>query len=273
MATSAVFFPFELFGEGGTAAGARALGDALREQLRENRGEEKKIRPQAYSGRVRVREMDFSTMKACKHWRERGHRAAARAWDRDDFLLWVAGGHHGLVPVYEELARRHGNALIVQLDGHLDVQNLSESKETLSHGNFLIHCSGHPEIFNIGHRDLLLPETHVKRYFAETLSAAQIATDLPGCLAKLRSRVAGADRVFIDLDWDVMDPAYFPAVTHPVPFGLTAQQLLEIIDACWSERTVGLGMSEFAPARDRGEQSLALAVWLMDWLLLRIYES
>ena len=86
-------------------------------------------------------------------------------------------------------------------------------------------------------------------------------------------RVARADRVFIDLDWDVMDPAYFPAVTHPVPFGLTGQQLLGIIGACWSDRTVGFAMSEFAPARDRDEQSLALAVWLMDWLMLKLYEA
>jgi arginase family enzyme len=273
MRTSAVFFPFELFGEGGTAAGARALADALREQLRDNRREGRHVRPQAYAGRVRVRELDFSTLKACRHWRERGRRAAARVWDQDEFLLWVAGGHHGLVPVYEELAGRHAKALIVQLDGHLDIQNFSESTEALSHGNFLLHCSGKPEVINIGHRDLLLPATQIERYFAATFPAERVGTDFAGCLSELRSRVAGADRVFIDLDWDVMDPTYFPAVTHPVPFGLTAQQLLQIVLACWSDRTVGLGMSEFAPARDRNEQSLALAVWLMDWLLLKLHEE
>ena len=67
-----------------------------------------------------------------------------------------------------------------------------------------------------------------------------------------------------------MDPSCFPAVTHPVPFGLTGQQLLQIIEACWSDRTAGLAMSEFAPARDRDEQSLTLAVWLMDWLMLKL---
>jgi arginase family enzyme len=273
MGTSAVFFPFELFGEGGTAAGARALADALREQLRDSRREERKVRPQAYAQCVRVRELDFSTLKACRHWRERGRRAASRAWDKDDFLLWVAAGHHGLVPVYEELAHRHANALVVQLDGHLDIENFRDSTEALSHGNFLIHCSPIPEIINIGYRDLLLPITDVKSYFSGSFSAAQIAADWAGCLDEVRSRVARADCVFIDLDWDVMDPASFPAVTHPVPFGLTGQQLLQIIEACWSERTVGLGMSEFAPARDRDEQSLALAVWLMDWLMLKLHEA
>jgi arginase family enzyme len=273
MRTSAVFFPFELFGEGGTAAGARALADALREQLRDNRREERKVRPQAYAGSVRVRELDFSTLKACRRWRERGQRAAGGAWDKNDFLLWVAGGHHGLVPVYEELARRHANALIVQLDGHLDIQNFAESTETLSHGNFLIHCSVKPEVINIGHRDLLLPVAEIERYFAAALPAERVASDFTGCLSELRSRVGQAERVFIDLDWDVMDPAHFPAVTHPVPFGLTSQQLLQIIEACWSERTVGMGMSEFAPARDRHEQGLALAVWLMDWLMLKLHEE
>jgi len=273
MQTSAVFFPFELLGEGGTAAGARALADALREQLKDNRREEGKVRPQAYAGHIGVRELDFSTLKACNHWRERGRRAASRAWDKDDFLFWVAGGHHGLVPVYEELARRHANALVIQLDGHLDIQDFSESTEALSHGNFLAHCAPRPAVINIGHRDLLLPAAEVERYFAGIFPADRIAADFARCLSELRSRVAGADRVFIDLDWDVMDPAYFPAVTHPVPFGLTGQQLLQIIEACWSDRIVGLGMSEFAPARDRDEQSLALAVWLMDWLLLKLHET
>jgi arginase family enzyme len=273
MRTSAVFFPFELFGEGGTATGARALADALREQLRDNRQESRKVRPQAYAGRVRIRELDFSTLKSCIHWRERGRRAAAGAWDKSNFLLWVAAGHHGLAPVYEELASRHGNSLVVQLDGHLDIQNFSDSTETLSHGNFLSHCSPRPPVINVGHRDLLLPAAEVERFFTWTIPADQLAGDFARCLSELRSRVARADRVFIDLDWDVMDPAYFPAVTHPVPFGLMAQQLLQIIEACWSDRTVGLGMSEFAPACDRNDQSLGLAVWLMDWLMLKIHAN
>ena len=38
----------------------------------------------------------------------------------------------------------------------------------------------------------------------------------------------------LDLDWDVLDPAYFPAVSRPVPFGLSPAVLLRLIEAVWT---------------------------------------
>ena len=108
----------------------------------------------------------------------------------------------------------------------------------------------------------------INKYIAQGWEKAGIrrpaarATDLEFCR-----------RVFLDLDCDVFDPAFFPAVTQPVPFGLGPAQVLRVLDAVWSERVVGLAVSEFDPGRDRNDMSLAALMWLIEHLLLRRYEK
>jgi arginase family enzyme len=89
----------------------------------------------------------------------------------------------------------------------------------------------------------------------------------------VRELATAADRVFIDIDCDVLDPAFFPATAHPLPFGLASPQLLQFIDAAWGDNVCGVAVSEFDPGRDRGDQSLNTLVWLLEHLLLKRYET
>ena len=104
MKTSAVFFPFDLFGSAGAGAGADLLADELGEILADNRRERVPTRAQAYAGQVHLRRFAFDTLEAYAGWREQGRRAVRRALGRGDFLLWVTGNHLGALPVYDELA-------------------------------------------------------------------------------------------------------------------------------------------------------------------------
>jgi arginase family enzyme len=189
-------------------------------------------------------------------------------------LLWVTGNHLGVLPLYDEMARAGPETLVIQLDAHLDIYNLSDGTAELSHGNFLLHCAGPlPPIINIGNRELLLRPDYVRSYYQATFSAASVANDLESALASVRAASKKAKQVFLDLDCDVFDPAYFPAVTHPLPFGLNPQQVLRLLDAAWTGKVAGIAISEFDPGRDRNDQSLATLVWLMEHLLLRIHEG
>jgi agmatinase len=89
----------------------------------------------------------------------------------------------------------------------------------------------------------------------------------------VREACQKASRIVIDIDCDVFDPAFFPGSAHPLPFGLSPQTLLRFLDAAWSEKVIGLAISEFDPARDVRDQSLATLVWLLEYVLLRKYES
>lgn len=273
MKTTAIFFPFDLFGSRGAGAGAALLADELREVLADNRRETVPTRAAAYTGHVRMREMSFETVADYQGWRRRGHRAARSALGRDDFLVWVAGNHLGVLPVYDELSGRD-DVLVVQLDAHLDVHHFRECTPEPSHGNFLLHCVGSlPPLLNLGHRDLLLPTQHVGRYYQQTFSAAELAIDPAPALKALRARAGRAARVYFDIDCDVFDPAHFPAVAEPVPFGLGPEMVLRLMDAAWIGNVAGVFLSEFEPARDRDDRSLAMAVWLLEYVLLRKYES
>jgi agmatinase len=273
MQTSAIFFPFDLFGGGGTAAGVSLLADELREVLADNRRETAATRARSYTPHVRLREFTFATLPAYAGWRQQGRRAARQVLRRGDFLLWVTGNHLGALPVYDELAGAGGRALVVQLDAHLDIHHFRDCTPELSHGNFLLHCDGPlPPLVNAGHRDLLLTPDYVARYYQATFAAAELALDPGPALAHLGAAAKAAERVYLDIDCDVFDPAFFPAVSQPVPFGLSPHLVLRLIDAVWTPKVAGLLLSEFDPGRDHNDQALATLVWLLEYLLLRRYE-
>ena len=79
--------------------------------------------------------------------------------------------------------------------------------------------------------------------------------------------------MFVDIDCDVFDPAYFPAVTQPVPFGLTPPQVLGVLETIPPAKLAGVFVSEFDPSRDQNDRSLAIIAWLLEHLLLKRYET
>jgi agmatinase len=274
MKTTVVFFPFDLFGSAGTAVGVHLLAEAVREMIADNRREKVLTRARAYNDRLRLKEFTFEKLPDYGDWRRQGRQAVRQAFRGNDFLLWVSGNHLGTLPIYDELSRQAESTLVIQLDAHLDVHHFRDCTAELSHGNFLLHCDGPlPPIVNVGHRDLLLTPEYTARSFRRTFSAAEVTADFDTVSAYLRTEAATAGRVFVDVDCDVFDPTFFPAVTQPVPFGLTPQQVLRVIDAVWSPNVAGLFLSEFEPGRDRQDQCLATLVWLIEYVLLRRYES
>jgi len=274
MKTAFHVFPFDLFGSSGTRTGAELLGDAVREMLDDNRSETVPTRARAYTRQVTLTEWTFDTLENYQDWRERARRAIQDEWERRRFLFWISGNHLGALPVYDQLADPDGKTLVLQFDAHLDIYHLSDCTSELSHGNFLLHANKPlPRVINIGHRDLLLPADYVKRHFAEAVSAVELAGNLDGVIERLRQEIEKADRVVIDLDCDVFDVAYFPAIAQSQPCGLAPLTFVRILDAVWSKKVVGFALSEFDTARDVRDQSLATLVWLIEWALLRIYEK
>ncbi len=270
--TTAVFFPFDLFGSGGAGAGAELLADEFAEILADNRRESVATRARSYTEHVDVQRFTFETMTALGSWRADGRRAARAAWRRDDFLLWVAGNHLGVLPLYDELAG--SDTLVVQLDAHLDIHHFAECTHELSHGNFLLHAEKPlPPLINVGHRELLLTPEYIARHYRKTVCAAELAWDSVAVLHMLGETCAAAPRIFVDIDCDVFDPAFFPAVTQPAPFGLAPLDVLRVLQAVWSERVIGVALSEFEPGRDQNDRSLAVTTWLMEHLLLKRHEA
>ena len=77
-----------------------------------------------------------------------------------------------------------------------------------------------PPIVHVGHRDLFLPADVVARHFHAVIRAEEFAAAPRSALQCLAEHAASAERVWIDIDCDVLDPGFFPAVDGPLPFGL-----------------------------------------------------
>src|SRR5262245_48550585 len=107
MKTSAIFFPFDLFGHSGTRQGAELLADAFQEMLVDNKREKTATRARSYTSKVRFEEFTFDRLDAYQSWRSDARKAICEVWQHGDFLLWVGGNHLGVLPVYDELARRN----------------------------------------------------------------------------------------------------------------------------------------------------------------------
>jgi arginase family enzyme len=196
-----------------------------------------------------------------------------KAWKGGDLLFWLTGNHLGALPLYDELSADPEGTLVVQFDAHLDVYNLTDCTTELSHGNFLLHADGPlPPLVNLGHRELLLTPEYVGRYYKQTFPAAALAVDPEPAVRWLRKAARAARRVVLDIDCDVFDVAYFPALAQPLPFGLSPTLVLRLLDAAWGANVAAVVLSEFESARDRNDYSLGTLLWLVEYLLLRRYE-
>lgn len=262
-----VVFPFDLFGSAGTGAGAKLLGDVVREILDDAKHETRPCRADALRGEVKVKELTFDAMAGVADWRKRGRQAARQALKGRDFLLWLGGNHLAALPVQEELG---ADTLVIQFDAHLDVYAFHDTTAALSHGNFLRHFQApRPRLVNVGHRDLFLTAGEIGKTFEATYPAWEIASDVGRVAAELRAKAAAAKRVWIDLDCDAFDPSALPAVPETVPFGFLPPTFLVLFEAAWAGNVAGMSVSEFDPGRDVRDQSLNLLGWLVEYVLLK----
>ena len=250
------------------------LADAVREMLADNRQEKMPARGASYTSHLLIKEAEFSTEKQVTKWRSRGGALLKSVLNKSERVIWATGNHLGVLPVYDELSQGPGDTLVIQFDAHLDIFNLTDCEPALTHGNFLMHVAGKlPRIINVGSRDLMLPSSHIRQYFHHVITVADLVRQPGAAIALLQKEARKARRIVLDLDCDVFDPAFFPAVLHPTPFGLTPHFLLEVIDAITPKKIDVLAISEFAPDRDQHDISLGTLLWLLEWLLLRWHES
>lgn len=271
MPTTVCAFPFDQYGGAGTSAGALLLEDAVREILDDTDAETRPCRADCLRGKVELQEFAFDTPAKLANWRTTGRQAARKPLVAGEFLLWFGGNHLSVLPVLEELGR---DTLVVQFDAHLDLYSFHDTTPELSHGNFLRHFeTPRPRLVNAGHRDLFLTPAEIAATFEAAHSATDCALDLDRVARELTSLAAGAKRIWVDLDCDALDPAALPAVQQPLPFGLAPAAFLRLLDAVWSERVVGMSISEFDPGRDHRDQSLNLLGWLVEFVLLKVNES
>lgn len=269
MSTKIVVFPFDLFGNAGASEGCRLLADEIRTILRDSHQETTPTRALAWRDHVRLREVEMDDLASLRRWRKRGHGVMRALQSASHRFFWLSGNHLGVLPVYDALSGQ--DVTVLQLDAHLDMHHFADTLQTPSHGNFLLHAKEPlPKVVNVGHRDLLIPEEAIQQVFAGVISAVEFHRDEASALKRLQGHLKG--KIFLDIDCDVLDAAYFSATGRPVPMGLAPAQVLRVFELLDPAQVIGIAISEFDPSRDVHDRGLALLIWWIEYFLLRFYE-
>ena len=274
MKTRALFFPFDLFGSGGTRQGAELLADAFQEMLADNRRERTPTRARAYTNKVRFEEFSFETLSAYTTWHEDARQAVHEVWQDGDFLLWITGNHLGVLPLVRRTGHTAAGTWSFSSTPIWTFTILAIARRSCRTATFCCTPKGRlPGIINVGHRELLLRPEYIRRFYQADFPPANWRSIRPPPWPRCGKRVRRPIAVFVDIDCDVFDPAYFPGAAHPLPFGINPHLLLRFLDAIWSDKLAGLSLSEFDPARDVLDRSLATLVWLLEYVLLKRHEK
>ncbi|GAA1634369.1 arginase family protein [Leucobacter chromiireducens] len=166
----------------------------------------------------------------------------------------------GLEVAAETAAAESGRLAVLWFDAHPDLQHPSTSPSGAASGMTLRHAlgDGAPDLASahpidpartvlVGTREIDPEErTEIVQRGIRQLAAHGDADTLA---AAVLAAIDGADRLYIHIDLDVLDPAEFMSVHTAVPFGLSVSQLTTAVRAAVAAvPLVGAAISEFAPA-------------------------
>jgi agmatinase len=191
---------------------------------------------------------------------------------RSGAVPFLVGGDHSLaLPALRAMARRHGPVAVVHLDAHLDTSGPEVWGEPFHHGTPFRHAIEEGlilpgQLHQVGIRgpwgtagDGELSGEHGARMVTPDDVASIGATAVA---AAIRDRVE--DRpVYLSLDVDVVDPAFAPGTGTPVPGGLSAREVLQLVRGLAGVRLAGMDLVEVCPPLDHADLTGHLAAHLL----------
>lgn len=190
-----------------------------------------------------------------------------------DVALTIGGDCGVEAGAIDHALREHPDAAVVWFDAHADLNDAASSPSRAFTGMVLRTALGDgpsalapsapvsPErVVLAGVRDL---DPGEEEYIASSGIASVPVEALANPDALVAAvRATGAASVYVHIDVDVLDPAELDGIDEPVPFGVTAAQLVAAIRALRSGFALaGAGLCMFAPP-DPDDASGDMAVLL-----------
>lgn len=187
----------------------------------------------------------------------------------DGKLPFMVGGEHLVtLGAVRAVIERYPDLHIVHFDAHTDLRE-DYLGEKLSHATVMRRCwelLGDGKIYQFGIRSGDREEfywakdhVHTCKFNFDTLDSA---------IEALKGKP-----VYLTVDLDVLDPAFFPGTGTPEAGGATFLQLLSALQRVGRLNIVGLDMNELSPPYDPSGASTALACKLLREMLLIISKN
>ncbi len=183
--------------------------------------------------------------------------------------MMVGGEHLVTYPVIKAMAEKYPDLRIIHLDAHTDLRDEFLGRK-LSHATVLKRCYdilGDKRIFQFGIRS----GDSYEFEFAKQGHTFLRKFDLVG----LEDKIAEIKDypVYITIDLDVLDPAYFPGTGTPEPGGITYKELLGAIVAFKQlNNIVGADIVELSPILDASNVSTIVAAKTLREMTLLLHK-
>ena len=187
--------------------------------------------------------------------------------------LMLGGEHLVTLGQFRAIAEKYNNDVyILHFDAHADLRD-EYLGQHLSHACVLRRCYdiiGDGRIFQFGIRsgdreEFRFAEKHTVMY--KTGIDGVSFDSLPEVIERLKGK-----NVYLTIDLDVLDPAFFCGTGTPEAGGATFNQLLDaIIKIGNSLNIVGADLNELSPHYDQSGASTAIACKLLRETLLAVY--
>lgn len=186
--------------------------------------------------------------------------AAAPVLERGQFLLTLGGDHAVSIGPISAAAARWPDMAVLQVDAHLDLRD-SWNGSRYNHACVMRRVADDMglAVVQVGIRAVAPEEADFLRARGlKPFWAHDIAAD-SGWIDAVAAALP--ERVYLTVDLDGLDPSVIPGTGTPEPGGLTYRQLIALIRAVGSQRTVvaadivelakipGTQVSEFTAAR------------------------
>ncbi|NGZ29188.1 MAG: agmatinase [Magnetococcales bacterium] len=193
-------------------------------------------------------------------------KAALPPLSKGKFLLTLGGEHSISVGVFRACQEVHGDAFsILHLDAHTDLRHRYQGNR-YSHACVMRHAYNmHIPFVQVGIRSVSHGEWKFiqKNQLQSRIHwANHIVTEQRRCCREWMEGVVAslADKVYVTLDVDCLDPACMPATGTPEPGGLDYYTLLQLLRLVGEKKEViGADITELAPLSDQPAWSYSAA--------------
>ena len=171
----------------------------------------------------------------------------------------VLGGEHSIAPA--SVMGFPDDIGVLGIDAHLDFKN-EYLNERFSHACSARRISDHvgvDDVVYMGVRSFSAGEAEdLEKLGLTYVSAYEVHEKGIERAVQRALKAVNAEKIYLTIDVDGIDPAYAPAVGNPEPFGITPLDVKKVIDML-APQLVGMDINEVSPGWDHGQTALLAA--------------
>lgn len=185
---------------------------------------------------------------------------------QDDYVLSLGGDHAITYPIVKAFSKKYEYLNILHLDAHPDLYNEYDGNKYSNACPFarIMEEKLAANLIQVGIRTMNSHQRSQAEKFG--VEVFEMKNWDPG----LKINFEGP--IYISLDIDVMDPAFAPGVSHHEPGGMSARNVIQIIQNI-NVPVVGADIVEYNPKRDPLGVTAMVAVKLLKEIAGKMIET